>query len=56
MEIDIRNPWHPEDAKHYTTERIRKDFLVQELFTPDKIRMVAYAALYPASAGLHADG
>lgn len=40
MEIDIRNPWHPEDAKHYTTERIRKDFLVQELFTPDKIRMV----------------
>ena len=40
MEIDIRNPWHPEDAKHYTTERIRKDFLVQELFTPDKICMV----------------
>ncbi len=40
MEIDIRNPWHPDDAKHYTTERLRNDFMIRELFTPDKIRLV----------------
>ncbi len=40
MEIEIRNPWHPEDAKHYTTDRMRNDFLIQDLFTPDKVRLV----------------
>ncbi len=40
MDIEIRNPWHPEDAKHYTTERMRNDFLIQDLFTPDKVRLV----------------
>lgn len=39
MNIEIRNPWNPDDAKHYTTERMRKDFLIQDLFTPDKIRL-----------------
>ena len=41
MEIEIRNPWHPEDAKHYTTDRMRNDFLIQDLFTPDKVRLVS---------------
>ena len=40
MNIEIRNPWHPEDAKHYTTDRMRKDFLIQDLFTADKVRLV----------------
>ena len=40
MDIEIRNPWHPEDAKHYTTDRMRNDFLIQDLFTPDKVRLV----------------
>ena len=40
MEIEIRNPWHPEDAKHYTTDRMRNDFLIQDLFTPDKVRLI----------------
>ena len=26
MDIEIRNPWHPDDAKHYTTDRMRNDF------------------------------
>ena len=40
MNIEIRNPWHPEDAKHYTTDRIRNDFLIQDLFRPYKIKLV----------------
>lgn len=40
MDIEIRNPWHPEDAKHYTTERMRNDFLIQDLFPKDKVRLV----------------
>ena len=35
MDIEIRNPWHPDDAKHYTTDRMRNDYLIQDLFTPD---------------------
>jgi 4-deoxy-L-threo-5-hexosulose-uronate ketol-isomerase len=37
---EIRYSNHPEDAKHYDTERIRKDFLVQNLMTPDDVNMV----------------
>ena len=25
--LDIRHPSHPEDAKHYTTDRLRQEFL-----------------------------
>jgi 4-deoxy-L-threo-5-hexosulose-uronate ketol-isomerase len=38
--IDIRHPANPEDAKQYTTERLRKDFLIQDLFVPGKVRLV----------------
>jgi 4-deoxy-L-threo-5-hexosulose-uronate ketol-isomerase len=37
---EIRYSNHPEDAKQYDTERIRKDFLVQNLMTPDDVNMV----------------
>jgi 4-deoxy-L-threo-5-hexosulose-uronate ketol-isomerase len=37
---EIRFASHPEDFKHYTTERIRKEFLITELFTPDKMKWV----------------
>lgn len=40
MEIEVRNSWNPEDAKHYTTERMRKEFLIQDLFLPGKLKMV----------------
>lgn len=36
MILDIRHPAHPEDAKHYTTERIRKDYLIESIFKPDQ--------------------
>ncbi len=40
MKLEVRNPSHPEDAKHYTTERLRKEFLIQDLFVPGNGKMV----------------
>lgn len=37
---EIRYSNHPDDAKHYDTERIRRDFLVQNLMTPGDVNMV----------------
>lgn len=37
---EIRYSNHPEDAKHYDTERIRKDFLVQNIMSPGDVNMV----------------
>lgn len=38
--MEIRHASHPEDVKHYTTEQLRKHFLIEDLFQPDKIKMV----------------
>jgi 4-deoxy-L-threo-5-hexosulose-uronate ketol-isomerase len=38
--MEIRNGVHPEDAKHYTTEKLRKEFLVQGLFEKDEVKLV----------------
>lgn len=38
--MDVRNPAHPQDAMHYTTERLRRDFLVQEIFVPGQVKTV----------------
>ncbi len=38
--MKIRYAVHPEDFITYDTEKIRKEFLVQELFKPDKVNMV----------------
>jgi hypothetical protein len=40
MDFSVRYPVHPEDFRHYTTERIRKEFLVESLMKEDKISMV----------------
>jgi len=37
---EIRYAAHPEDAKHYDTCRLRRDFLIERLFTPDEVSMV----------------
>ena len=36
----IRYAAHPEDAKHYDTKRIRRDFLIESVFTADEVNMV----------------
>lgn len=38
--IDVRHPANPEDARFYTTERLRKDFLIQDLFVPNEVKLV----------------
>lgn len=37
---ELRYAAHPEDAKHYTTSRLRKDFLIEKLFVADEVNMV----------------
>ena len=38
--MEIRYSWNPEDVKRYTTEELRKHFLIRNLFEKDKINMV----------------
>ena len=37
---EIRYAAHPEDAKHYDTARLRRDFLIEKVFTADEVNMV----------------
>ena len=38
--MEIRNSTHPQDAKHYTTERLRKEYLIPQVFVPGEIKLV----------------
>ncbi len=38
--MEVRNASNPRDMKHYTTERLREEFLIQGLFTSDNCKMV----------------
>ncbi len=38
--MEIRNASNAKDVKHYTTERLREEFHIANLFTKDNIRMV----------------
>ncbi len=42
MEVnyEVRFSNHPDDAKHYGTDRLRKEFLVEKLMIPGEINMV----------------
>ena len=37
---ELRYSAHPEDAKKYDTQRLRKDFLIETLFAQDEVNMV----------------
>ncbi len=37
---EIRYAAHPEDVKHYDTARLRRDFLIENLFVTDEVNMV----------------
>ena len=37
---EVRYAAHPEDAKHYDTARIRRDFLIERVFAADEVNMV----------------
>ncbi|MBQ7576850.1 MAG: 5-dehydro-4-deoxy-D-glucuronate isomerase [Synergistaceae bacterium] len=38
--MDIRYSCSPNDVKRYTTEELRKEFLIENLYTPDKVNAV----------------
>lgn len=37
---EIRYAAHPEDARHYDTTRLRRDFLIENLFVSEEVNMV----------------
>lgn len=37
MKLDIRYSTHPDDSKHYTTDQLRKHYLIKNIFEPDSI-------------------
>ena len=37
---EVRYAAHPEDARHYDTARLRRDFLIEQLFVKDEVQMV----------------
>ena len=39
-EMELRTAASPKDVKHYTTERLREEFLIQNLFVPGEIKLV----------------
>ena len=38
--MELRTASSPKDVKHYTTERLREEFLIQGLFAADEIKLV----------------
>lgn len=38
--MEVRTAASPKDVKHYTTERLREEFLIQNLFKADEIKLV----------------
>jgi len=40
MKVELRYASHPDDFKGYDTERLRKDFLIEEVFLEDEISLV----------------
>ncbi len=38
--MELRTAVSPRDVKHYTTERLREEFLIQDLFAGDEIKLV----------------
>ena len=38
--MELRTAVSPRDVKHYTTDRLREEFLIQNLFTPGEIKLV----------------
>jgi 4-deoxy-L-threo-5-hexosulose-uronate ketol-isomerase len=40
MKTEIRYAAHPEDVKNYDTKKLRKEFLIENIFVPDEISLV----------------
>lgn len=60
MRLEVRYSNHPNDVKHYTTEELRENFLIEEVFVPDIINLVyshndriIAGGAYPINEELH---
>lgn len=40
MKVELRTAVSPRDMKHYTTERLREEFLIQDIFVPGEMKLV----------------
>ena len=40
MKLEVRYANHPEDSKYYTTEQLRKHYLMEKVFEEDEILLV----------------
>ena len=40
MKIELRYAAHPQDFKSYDTEKLRKEFLIENVFIADEISLV----------------
>ncbi|QOV18343.1 5-dehydro-4-deoxy-D-glucuronate isomerase [Blautia liquoris] len=38
--MEVRTASSPKDMKHYTTERLREEYLIQNTFIPDEVKLV----------------
>ena len=38
--MELRTAASPKDVKHYTTKRLREEFLIQDLFQADQVQMI----------------
>lgn len=38
--MELRTAASPKDVKHYTTQRLREEFLIDDLFLPDQMKLV----------------
>lgn len=38
--MELRTAASPKDVEHYTTERLREEFLIQGLFAENEIKLV----------------
>ena len=38
--MELRTAASPKDVKHYTTDRLREEFLIEQVFVPDEIKLV----------------
>ena len=41
--MELRTAASPRDVKHYTTERLREEFLIQNLFVPGDVIKLVYS-------------
>lgn len=40
MKLEVRYSNHPDDVKHYTTEELRRHFLIEKVFIPGEVSLV----------------